>query len=886
MSYNVNVIDRKYFQKLKRSYIMKKLSALIICILALLLFTACNGSSSVDEGGKDGKSCQDGHTFELSDESKKATCTEGGELVYVCSVCKERKTEAVDALGHNEVTEAAVAATCTEDGKTEKKYCSNCGTVTVESQTIPAGHVLGEMIADSVVVPSERWSGVVYFPCSVCQSDVGYELPVITDPCYTVSKQEYSDKYVCTIAGKAVEFSVSHFVFEKNPNFQYVLIGYRGDRAELNLPATYNGEPVRGIADNAFKGNKTITSVTIPEGYFTIGSYAFENCSSLKSVSIPEGVYKISERAFANSGLLSVTIPASVENIESYAFSRCTKLTEVKSVAGSEMYQISHHAFDCCTSLKSLSLDGNMETGVLFGCTALESLTIYYPGASSRSGLGRLFVSAGISPGDNSAVPASLKTVTITGTGSINSDAFKGCSSIEKIVLENSEYIGENCFEGCTSLKELHVVSTGNIGRNALSSCPSLETLIIENVGSIENRAFANCQNLTNLTVGKVKSFNPSALEGCTSLQKAELDGGIYVGNGNSILLGISTDAPADFEIKDGTVIVLATFTENSIEKLTIPASVKCISGTFLSGISDVIYGGKLGDWVEISFLNAESNPLSIAGTITFSDNTTNHSVTFLRAPDNYDQIYASSFLGFSSLKTIVVPKSVYYIHSLPDSVLNVYYEGTEDEWRFVHNPTNALDGRTVYYYSEAELTIEDYLRNPANLWHYNAQNQPEAWVLIGNIVDGKSYKYNGNTEVVISETFWQMILWVREDESMMEELFDVIFEDLNLSPEDKAYVKDMIRNTEDKYVFADALRQFHKKQGENFEVSFADGKMTLALDGPSATFDYIEVNGCIYYRPTPYGLYQMFFTIDGDTIFEHHVTDDGTVIKHIYELQ
>ena len=71
-----------------------------------------------------------------------ATCTEAGsydEVVY-CSGCgeelsREAKTEA--ALGHNEVIDKAVAATCTETGLTEGKHCDRCDEVIV-AQTVVA----------------------------------------------------------------------------------------------------------------------------------------------------------------------------------------------------------------------------------------------------------------------------------------------------------------------------------------------------------------------------------------------------------------------------------------------------------------------------------------------------------------------------------------------------------------------------------------------------------------------------------------------------------------------------------------------------------------------------------------------------------------------------
>ena len=48
---------------------------------------------------------------------------------------------AIPALGHTEVVDAAVAATCTEAGKTEGKHCSVCNAVLVAQEEVAAlGH--------------------------------------------------------------------------------------------------------------------------------------------------------------------------------------------------------------------------------------------------------------------------------------------------------------------------------------------------------------------------------------------------------------------------------------------------------------------------------------------------------------------------------------------------------------------------------------------------------------------------------------------------------------------------------------------------------------------------------------------------------------------------
>ena len=71
-----------------------------------------------------------------------ATCTTAGSVTVTCDDCGEVvSTEAIAALGHTEVVDAAVEATCTEAGKTEGKHCSVCNEVLVAQTVIEAkGH--------------------------------------------------------------------------------------------------------------------------------------------------------------------------------------------------------------------------------------------------------------------------------------------------------------------------------------------------------------------------------------------------------------------------------------------------------------------------------------------------------------------------------------------------------------------------------------------------------------------------------------------------------------------------------------------------------------------------------------------------------------------------
>ena len=57
---------------------------------------------------------------------------------------------------------------------------------------------------------------------------------------------------------------------------------------------------VTSIADNAFKGNTAITSVTIPNSITQIGTNVFEGCTSLSEINIGNAVSSIGSKAFAN----------------------------------------------------------------------------------------------------------------------------------------------------------------------------------------------------------------------------------------------------------------------------------------------------------------------------------------------------------------------------------------------------------------------------------------------------------------------------------------------------------------------------------------------------------------------------------------------------------
>ena len=123
----------------------------------------------------------EGHTCNLTYHAKvEPTCVQAGTKEYwYCSECKTYYSDengenvvsesqlAIPASGHTEVTDAAVAATCTTDGKTAGKHCSVCNTVLVKQETIKAnGHT---EVIDKAVAPTCTETGLTEGKhCSVC----------------------------------------------------------------------------------------------------------------------------------------------------------------------------------------------------------------------------------------------------------------------------------------------------------------------------------------------------------------------------------------------------------------------------------------------------------------------------------------------------------------------------------------------------------------------------------------------------------------------------------------------------------------------------------------------------------------------------------------------
>ena len=151
------------------------------------------------------------HIFSPWSITKSASCTENGSKKRTCSVCGKTETQTIAKVAHKVVTDKAIAATCTSNGKTEGSHCSVCGAV-IKSQTIikATGHKYGNWVITKSASCKE--DGSKKRTCSVCgktetQTISKTQHTVVTDKaipatCTTDGKTEGSH---CSVCGEVIK---------------------------------------------------------------------------------------------------------------------------------------------------------------------------------------------------------------------------------------------------------------------------------------------------------------------------------------------------------------------------------------------------------------------------------------------------------------------------------------------------------------------------------------------------------------------------------------------------------------------------------------------------------------------------------------------------------
>ncbi|MDE5596528.1 MAG: leucine-rich repeat domain-containing protein [Lachnospiraceae bacterium] len=129
------------------------------------------------------------------------------------------------------------------------------------------------------------------------------------------------------------------------------IIAYQGSETTLFIPAYIEDKPVKVVGEQAFKDNKTVERIYLPQEAVEIGEEAFAGCELLQDIYINENVKRIGKRAIADCPLLEeIVFPEALSTIESMICQGDTGLKQV--TVQPAVSEIAEDAFTGCESLR------------------------------------------------------------------------------------------------------------------------------------------------------------------------------------------------------------------------------------------------------------------------------------------------------------------------------------------------------------------------------------------------------------------------------------------------------------------------------------------------------------------------------------------------------
>ena len=246
----------------------------------------------------------------------------------------------------------------------------------------------------------------------------------------------------------------------------YEVTGYNGTATEAVIPSTHEGEDVVRIADGAFKGNTSVTSVTIPVTVIEINGEAFSGCTALTEVVYQGTLEQWYEQVvrhddwYDGATFETVTCSDGVYDVDEAYFTRGLSFTLNDEGSG---YIVSGLNFDVNAYPSDPTTDTVVIPAVYMGKPVVEIAEL-------------------VSAGSHASNPKEIiKTVTVKGNNLkvVGRQAFYEWSALESVTLPDSvETIGEKAFFKVGALTEIYLpASLKEIGKQAFYQCTALETI-------------------------------------------------------------------------------------------------------------------------------------------------------------------------------------------------------------------------------------------------------------------------------------------------------------------------------------------------------------------------------------------------------------------------
>ena len=405
---------------------------------------------------------------------------------------------------------------------------------------------------------------------------------------------------------------------------------------------------------------KTNEKFTIPAGVTAILSGAFEGASNLKRLAMSEGITKIGDSMFKNcTGIESIALPSTVTEIGASAFEECKSLSSVS--LPSNLTVIGANAFKNCTALTQITIPNKVTTigGYAFNKSGLTSITV----PASVTSLGD-YAFAECKSLESANIEASIRIGP--------ADLFNWCDKLKNVTLPNTlTSIGDRMFYYCKALESIDLPDELlTIGKLAFSDCVKLEGIDLpDGLLTIETKAFIYCIGLTSITIpDSVTTIGPDAFMECKWLET------VHIGRGLSLIGEAGKWANKTTCFRDCWALK-NIYVDDANE--------------YFKDDDGVLYAKDSGGRPTV-LLQYGMGRIEEDGCYKILDN-----VTRIGA-------YAVYTTTNTTLTTLIIPDSVTEMgdYSLSSNIKNIYYEGTEAQWKAISKADSSYSKKSTITYN------------------------------------------------------------------------------------------------------------------------------------------------------------------------------------------
>lgn len=489
----------------------------------------------------------------------------------------------------------------------------------------------------------------------------------------------------------------------------------------VSIPST-----VTSIGEFAFSGCEKLEEITIPASVTSVGNYLFGSCSALTSIRFG-GTKAEWEALMKDANDWNLGCPVASVRCKNGVISIIEETTPVVSTA-----QIDESGD--YTDVLQFTLNSKENTYTVKGMENYSGESIVIP--ATYAGLPVKTIG-----GHAFDTCTTLRSVVISeGVETIGGYAFSECANLESVhIPESVTAIGKYAFHKCKKLASVVIPSGVTcVEKEAFSKCSALASVVLPSgLTSIDRDAFNGCSSLSEIRIpASVKVVDYCAFNGCTKLTMIDvdpasetycsMDGHLYSKDMTTLLRYASGKTDAEFALPEGiTLIEREAFSgSKNLRHVILPASMKELSDRA---------------FVKCKSLERVTLPDSMErlGVLAFAECTSLETVTLpsglkkfawyvfsgcaslrkVEIPNGVDLIGGYTFAGCKSLSELTIPETVTSVSSAAfsecESLKAIRFLGPKKKWNAAiasDKDWNEGSSIAVVYCTDGEIHYQDMI--------------------------------------------------------------------------------------------------------------------------------------------------------------------------------